>query len=543
MRRQEFDYIVVGAGTAGCIVAGRLREDARRTVLLIEAGGSDRSPLIRMPACVPFAYQNRRLGWGYRSGPESELGGRTIDEKRGRVIGGTSSINAMIANRGNRRDFDGWAAAGLAAWDYAHCLPYFRRMETFSGGADAWRGGAGPMRITRSAAAHPLYARFLRGGEQAGHPIAADHNGAEQEGLHIAQAFIGGGERWTTARGYLHEPGPTANLTIWRRSLVHRIAIDGGRARGAVVTRGGETVEAIATREIVLCAGAFNSPQLLMLSGVGDAAQLRALGIELRAHRPHVGRNLENHPGVNLQYATRREDSLVSELGPVGRVALAGDWMLRRRGLGTSNFFEAGAFLRTRGDVAFPDMQLEFLPLVRFVRDGRLRAGPGFQFWLDLSRPASRGHVRLRSADPAAAPVIVFNHLAAATDRSDLIAAIRLTRALVHQPAWEGIRGAELLPGADATTDTDLEHFIRSHLGTSYHPSGTCRMGADADSVVDPQARVREVDGLRVIDASIMPRIVTANLSATVMMMAEKLSDCLLGRPALAAAGAPAAAA
>jgi choline dehydrogenase len=538
VQRKGFDYIVVGAGSAGCIVAARLSEDPSRRVLLIEAGGSDRSPIIQMPAALPYAYQSRRLGWGYQSGPEPELFGRVIDEKRGRVFGGTSSINAMIYNRGNPLDFEGWAARGLPDWDYAHCLPYFRKMESFSGGADAWRGGDGPMRITRCRAAHKLYDCFLRAGEQASFEVTPDHNGYRQEGLHVAQAFIGDGLRWTTARGHLHEPGSRSNLTIWRNALVRRVVIRDGAATGALVARAGDAVEVSCEREIVLCAGAFNSPQLLMLSGVGDADALRTHGIEIKAHLPEVGRNLENHPGVNIQFATRHSDSLVAELGPIGRARLAAEWLLRKQGLGASNFFEAGAFLRSRGDVAFPNVQFEFLPLVRFVKDGKLRAAPGFQFWVDLSRPESRGAVRLRSADPTAAPSIVFNHLAERQDLLDLVSAVRLARHLVAQAAWDGIRGREILPGPDVTSDAALEKFVRANLGTSYHPSGTCRMGSDPDAVVDAEGRVRGVDRLRVVDASIMPRIVTANLSAAIMMMAEKISDRLLGRPALPPSGA-----
>jgi choline dehydrogenase len=534
MTKKSFDFIVIGAGTAGCIVAARLSENPSLRVLLIEAGGSDHSPIIQMPAAVPFAYQSRRLGWGYVSGPEPQLLDRIIDEKRGRVFGGTSSINAMIYNRGNPLDFEGWAARGLSEWGYAHCLPYFRKMESFSGGADDWRGGDGPMRVSRCRAAHKLYDCFLRAGEQAGFEITPDHNGYRQEGLHIAQAFIGDGVRWTTAHGYLRDAKSRRNLTIWRDALVHRVVIHRGKAEGVLLARAGRVVEIECESEVVLCAGAFNSPQLLMLSGIGDADQLRAHRIEVNAHRPEVGRNLENHPGVNVQFATRHADSLVAELGPIGRLRLTAEWLLHKRGLGASNFFEAGAFLKSRTDAAFPNVQFEFLPLVRFVKDGQLRAAPGFQFWVDLSRPTSRGAVCLRSADPQSAPSIVFNHLAERQDLIDLIDAVRLTRELAAQSIWDGIRGVEILPGRDVTSDHSLEQFIRASLGTSYHPSGTCRMGSDPNAVVDPEGRVNEVGRLRIVDASIMPRIVTANLSACVMMMAEKISDRLLGRSPLA---------
>lgn len=535
----RFDYIVIGGGSAGCIVATRLTDNPAIRVLLVEAGGTDRGPIIAMPAALPFTYQSKKLGWGYQSGPEPHLGGRTIDEKRGRVIGGTSSINAMIFNRGNPMDFDGWAEQGLTDWDYANCLPYFKRMETFAEGADEWRGGDGPMFIGRCRAAHKLYDTFLRGGEQAGFEMVSDHNGYRQEGLHIAQAFVHDGLRWSSARGYLHPASRRENLVIVTRATVNKVIIENGAAVGVEISHKGGRRTIACEREVILCAGAFNTPQLLMLSGVGDADDLRQHGIELKAHAPGVGRNLENHPGVNLQYATAYEDSLVSELNLFGQARLAADWVLRRKGLGTSNFFEAGAFLRTRTDVAFPNMQFEFLPLTRQLRNGKLVAIPGFQFWMDLSRPQSRGAVTLRSADPTAPPSIVFNHLESRQDLRDLIDGIRMAREMIRQPAWDRFRGMELAPGADVQSDADLEAFVRANLGTSYHPSGTCRMGVDDEAVVDGEGRVKTVRRMRVVDASIMPRIVTANLSAAIMMMAEKISDRILGMPALGPSNAP----
>ncbi len=535
----DYDYIIVGAGSAGCIVAARLSEDPAVRVLLVEAGGSDRGLIVQMPAALPFAYMSRALGWNYESGPEPNLEGRVIDEKRGRVIGGTSSINAMIFNRGNPLDYDEWAGNSLPEWDYAHCLPYFRRMETFSGGADPWRGGDGPMFISRCRAAHKLYDCFLRAGQEAGHGLTEDHNGYRQEGIHVAQAFIHRGRRWSSATGYLHPATDRPNLTLQPKALVRRVVIDAGRAVGVEVTHGGTTSASRCRREVILCAGAFNSPQLLLLSGVGDADTLRALGIAVQAHVPHVGRNLENHPGVNIQYSTRHADSIVSELGAMGRVKLGAEWLARKRGLGSTNFFETGAFLRTRPDVAFPNVQFEFLPLMRTVRSGKLVAAPGFQFWMDLSRPASRGAVTLRSADPAAPPSIIFNHMAAPSDVRDMVDAIRLARDLIAQPAWDRVRGAEVSPGGDVQSDADFERFVRATAGSSYHPSGTCRMGADEAAVVDGEGRVRGLECLRVIDASIMPRTVTANLSAAIMMMAERLSDSVAGKPLLPRAHVP----
>lgn len=351
----KYDYIVVGAGSAGCVVAARLSEDRAIRVLLVEAGGSDGGLMLAMPAALPFVYQNDKIGWGYQSGPEPHLDGRTIDEKRGKLIGGSSSINAMIYNRGNPMDFDSWADSGLPDWDYAHCLPYFRKMETFAGGADDWRGGDGPMRISRCKAEHKLYDAFLRGGEQAGFSVTPDHNGYRQEGLHVAQSYIHDGKRWSSARGYLHPAATRENLRVLKNAMVNRVVIENGAATGIEVLENGVKRQVTCEREVILCAGAFNSPQLLMLSGIGDPDELRRHGIPLKAAAPQVGKNLENHPGVNLQYATNYEDSLVSELNLFGRAKLGAQWMLTKTGLGATNFFETGAFLRTRDDVSFPE--------------------------------------------------------------------------------------------------------------------------------------------------------------------------------------------
>lgn len=534
----QYDYIVVGAGSAGCIVAARLAEDPRSKVLLLEAGGSDRSLVISMPAALPFAYQSKKLGWGYQSGPEPHLGGRTIDEKRGRVIGGSSSINAMLYNRGNPLDFDSWTHDGLTDWSFAHVLPYFRRMETFQDGADDFRGGDGPMKISRCKADHKLHEVFLRSGEQAGYSVTQDHNGYRQEGLHVAQAYIHQGSRWTPADGYLRPALKRGNLTLLSNASVRRVVIENGAAIGIEVEDKDGTRQITCDREVILCAGAFNSPQLLMLSGVGDPDDLRSLGIELKAEARQVGRNLENHPGVNLQYTTDYEDSLVSELNLFGQVKLGADWLLRKKGLGTSNFFETGAFLRTRPDVAYPNMQFEFLPLTRQLKNGKLVAIPGFQFWMDLSRPQSRGQVKLRSANYKDAPLIVFNHLSTQQDIRDIIDGIRMAREMIRQPAFDRFRGIELAPGPDVQTDSELEAFIRANVGTSFHPAGTCRMGTDADAVVDGGGRVNAVRRLRVVDGSIMPKIVTANLSASIMMMAEKISDGILNKAPLPASNA-----
>ncbi|HKT03139.1 MAG TPA: choline dehydrogenase [Rugosimonospora sp.] len=532
----EFDYIVVGAGPAGCVLAARLSEDPGVRVLLVEAGGPARGLSVSMPAALPFAYQRTALQWGYTSGPEPHLDGRTLDEKAGRAIGGSSAINAMLYNRGNPMDYDSWAELGLPEWSYAHCLPYFRRMETFAGGPDEWRGGDGPLRISRCPAAHKLHDAFLRSGEQAGYGVTADHNGYRQEGMHVAQAFIHNGLRWNAARAYLRPALARPNLTVRTGTLVARVLVAGGVATGIAVADG-RTIGC--AREVVLCAGAYNSPKLLLLSGIGDADELRRHGIDSVAHVPEVGRNLQNHPGIDVQFATRPEDSLAGRLGLVGRATLGARWLLTRTGPGASNYFESGAFLRSRADAGYPNLQYEFLPLTRLVRDGRLVPVPGFQFWLDVCRPGSRGAVGLRSADPAEPPSIVFNHLAAPQDVRDLIDGVRLARDLVSRPAWHGYRREELAPGSAVASDAELEAYLRARTTSSYHASGTCRMGADGGAVVDAEGRVTAVCGLRVVDASILPRIVAGNLNAPVLMLAEKLADRIRGRPPLPPSTAP----
>lgn len=532
---EAYDYIVVGAGTAGCIMAARLSEDPGNNVLLVEAGGSDRSMFIAMPGALPFVYQNSRISWGQRSGPEPYLDGKTIDEKAGKVLGGSSSVNAMIFNRGNPLDYELWAKEGLLDWDYAHVLPYFRKLETFVDGPDEWRGGNGPVKVGRAQAAHKLFDTFLRSGEQAGFPITSDHNGYQQEGMHIAQTFIHDGVRSSASRSYLRPARDRANLTVLTKAFVTRLVVRDGTCQGIEVTHRGRTRIIDCNREVVVSAGAINTPKLLMLSGIGPVPELRRHGITVTAEAPEVGRNLQNHPGVDVQFGAAYEDSLTSELTLPKRAMIGANWALRRKGLGASNFFEAGAFLRTRDDVEFPNMQYEFLPLTRRLVKGKLIPIPGFQVWMDLSRPESRGTVTLQTANPADNPLAVFNHLESRQDMKDLVDGVKLVRdTLLRQPAWEKYKPVELSPGPDVTSDSAIEAFVRAHTGTSYHPSGTCRMGADEESVVDSEGRMRAVRSLRVVDASIIPLVPTANINAPVMMMAEKIADRMRGLTPLA---------
>jgi choline dehydrogenase len=527
---QSPDYIIVGSGPAGCVLAARLTEDKNTNVLLLEAGGSDRKLIIAMPAAVPFTYQDKSLGWGEQAGPEPYLDGLTIDEKRGRVLGGSTSINAMIFNRGNPRDFEDWAAQGLTGWGWHDCLPYFKKMETFEEGARETRGDDGPLKVIRSRAAHKLYDIFLRAGEQAGHRRPADHNSGDQEGMHVAQSMIDNGRRCNAAHAYLHPNLHRPNLKLRTGAHVRRVLFEGDRAIGVKLTTG-EKIHA--GKEILIASGTVGAAKLLLLSGIGPADELRGMGLPVVLDQPNVGRNLENHPGVNLQYSCRHEDSLVSQLGLLGQARLGLEWLLFRRGLGTMNFFEAGAFLKSHEDVDYADIQFEFLPLTRRLVNGKLEALPGYQLWIDLSRPQSRGTVRLASTDPAAQPEIVFNHLSTEDDRRDIVRAIRKGRELFAQPAWDAVRGQEITPGAAAKSDEEILAFAKRGLGTGYHTTGTCRMAASpTEGVVDGSCRVHGVEGLRVVCAAVMPHVISGNLSATTYMIAEKIADDIRGRRA-----------
>ena len=528
--KKEYDYIVVGAGSAGCVVANRLSEDGATTVLLLEAGPRDGSIILRMPAALGLPLESRRFNWGFVSEPEPGLEGRTSDQHRGRVLGGSSSINGMVFVRGNPLDFEAWAALGLPEWSYSHCLPYFKKMETFEKGADEYRGGEGPLHVHLCRAQNPLYQAFLGAGQDYGLPLSEDQNGYRQEGVNVAQATTRRGERESTSVAYLGPARGRSNLTVVTDAHVAKIEVSGNRAEGVSFTTKSGPATANARAEVILSAGAFGSPQLLMLSGVGDANELKALGIAPKTNLPGVGRELQDHVAVPVQYTTRKSVSPTRELSRLGRLVVGARWFLARSGLGASNYFEVGAFFRGNASVAYPNLQHEFFPMIGEFYRGEARVMDGFQYFTSVMRPASRGRVSLRSADPLAPPKIQLNFLTERSDLDQMVEGIERTREMIAQRSWDELRGQEITPGADLSSRAELEPWIRANAGTGYHAVSTCRMGNDATAVTDREGRVHGLEQLRVIDASLMPRLVTGNTNASTIMIAEKLADVVRGR-------------
>lgn len=534
------DYVIVGAGSAGCALAYRLVRAGHR-VDLIEFGGSDAGPFIQMPAALSYPMNMRRYDWGFSSEAEPHLGGRRLVTPRGKVLGGSSSINGMVFVRGHARDFDHWAETGADGWSYADVLPYFRRMESWHGGEAgddaAYRGADGPLHVTRGPRANPLFNAFIEAGRQAGYPVTDDYNGARQEGFGPMEATIWKGRRWSAANAYLRPAQRTGLLRIVH-GLALRVVFEDGRATGVEIRSGGRVTVIRAAAEVILSASSINTPKLLMHSGIGPAAHLAAHGIEVLADRPGVGGNLQDHLEVYMQYAAILPVTLYKHWNMWGKGSIGAQWMTTHTGLGASNQFEACGFIRSRAGVEYPDIQYHFLPLaVRYDGQSALN-GHGFQVHVGPMRSKSRGEIRLRSADPAAAPEIRFNYMSHPDDWAEFRACVRLTREIICQPAFDLYRGREVQPGAVVESDAQIDAFIRDHAESAYHPCGTAEIGSRDDrmAVVDSELQVFGVRGLRVADSSVFPRITNGNLNAPSIMTGEKAADHILGRGMLAPA-------
>ncbi|MEL0076552.1 MAG: choline dehydrogenase [Alphaproteobacteria bacterium] len=538
MVAQEFDYIIVGSGSAGSAMAYRLGEDGKRRILVLEFGGSDIGPLVQMPAALSYPMNMPRYDWGYLAEPEESLGGRRLVCPRGKVIGGSSSINGMIYVRGNPGDYAHWEESGAHGWGYADVLPYFRRMEHSHGGEAPWRGVDGPLHITRGPRDNPLHDAFVESAKAAGYVHTPDYNGYRQEGFGPADMTVWKGRRWSSANAYLRPAIKRGNVRLEKGALVDRILFDGKRAIGVQYMQGGVMHQAHASAEVVLAAGAINSPQILQRSGIGPGQTLQKAGVDVLVDRAGVGENLQDHLEVYFQVACLQPITLYKHLGLLSKALIGAQWLFFKSGLGASNQFETLGFIRSRAGVSYPDIQYHFLP-VAISYDGRAPAeGHGFQLHVGPMRSKSRGHVRIVDSNIASPPQIKFNYMSHPDDWDEFRRCIRLSREILKQAPMDPYRGPEIQPGDDQTSDDQIDAFIRDNAESAYHPCGTVRMGAadDPGAVVDPQCRVIGVENLRVADSSIFPRITNGNLNAPSIMTGEKAADHIMGRPPLARA-------
>ncbi len=530
----EADFVIVGSGSAGAALAYRLSEDRRHSVIVIEFGGTDIGPLIQMPSALSYPMNMSLYDWGFRTEPEPHLGGRVLATPRGKVLGGSSSINGMVYVRGHARDFDHWAEQGAVGWSFADVLPYFKRMEHAHGGEDGWRGTDGPLHVNRGPRRNPLYHAFVEAGRQAGFETTEDYNGSKQEGFGPMEQTIHQGRRWSTANAYLRPALKRGNVRIVN-GLARRVTIENQRATGVEVHVKNQIQVIRARREVILAASSINSPKLLLLSGIGPAEHLRQNGIAVVADRPGVGRNLQDHLELYIQQEAIQPVTLHSKLNLFSKGLIGAEWLFFKSGLGATNHFESAAFVRSRAGVDYPDIQYHFLPAAMRY-DGKAAAkSHGFQAHVGPMRSKSRGSVTLRGPDPRTAPVIRFNYMSHPDDWSDFRRCIRLTREIFGQVAFDPFRGREISPGSHVETDEQLDDHIREHVESAYHPCGSCRMGRadDPTAVVDPECRVIGVEGLRVADSSIFPRVTNGNLNGPSIMTGEKAADHILGKPML----------
>ena len=530
---RDADYVIIGAGSAGCVLAARLSEDSGCNVLLMEAGGSDRSIYVQMPAALSIPMNLARFNWGYTSQAEPHLNGRVIDCPRGRVLGGSSSINGMVYVRGHPRDFDRWEELGADGWNYASCLPYFKKAESWVDGENDYRGGHGPLSVCagNNMTGNLLYEAFIQAGHEAGYPVTDDYNGCQQEGFGAMHMTVRDGVRASTASAYLRPAMNRSNLRYVGGTYVHRVLFEKSRAVAVEYEKDGRIFQVQARREVLMATGSIGSPSLLQRSGIGAAHHLESLGIEVQCESPGVGENLQDHLEVYFQFRCKQPITLNRYLNPLAKGLIGARWLFTRTGLGATNHFESCGFIRSRAGVQWPDIQYHFLPgAMRY--DGRAAfPGHGFQVHVGPNKPQSRGCVKIVSQSPKDSPKILFNYLEAQQDREDWRACIHLTREIFEQPAMEPFRGAEIQPGRSVISNSDIDDWVRQNVESAYHPSCTCRMGAidDATAVLDSACRVKGVESLRVVDSSVFPEITNGNLNAPTIMLAERAADMILG--------------
>lgn len=530
----EYDYIILGAGSAGCVLANRLSEDGENTVLLLEAGPLDRKLLIHIPAGVYSVYRDPSINWNYTTEVEPQCNSRNIDMPRGKVIGGSSSINSMVYMRGHPKDYDGWATdLGLSQWKYENCLPYFKKCESSDRGADAWRGDSGPLGVTKGTLENPLFDAFLEAGSQSGQGNSDDLNGFKPEGLARLDSTTRYGRRCSAAVAHLAPALIRTNLKLETHALVEKIDIESCRATAVRYNLHGSPKRALARKSIIVSCGAIKSPQILMLSGIGNAEQLRKNGIKPQVDLPEVGQNLQDHLSVDTAFKCKQPVTLDYLANPLHKLRVGCQWLLTRKGVARSNIWEMGGLVFGNNSINYANLQYHFTPVYSKYDGRNISLFQGYQMNVDQLRPQSRGEIFLRSADPTERPAVHFNYLSAPYDVRELVEGHKSMQELMQQPAFDDFRGTRIEPTPEVRTDKEIEEFIRGTASTDYHPCGTCRMGIDSAAVVDEEMRVNGVENLRVVDASVMPRIVSGNLNAPTQMIAERAADFILGRKQL----------